>query len=42
MPKIKDSEIKKVATTKRDFETILKKVSRKIEKSKPSPKHSKT
>ena len=38
MAKVKDSEIKNLSTTKREFVSALKKVSQKIEQPKPSPK----
>ena len=38
MPKVKDSEIKNLSTTKQEFMSALKKVSRKIEQPEPSPK----
>ncbi len=41
MPKVKDSEIKNISTTKRLFIADLKKVSRPAT-AKSSPKHSKT
>jgi hypothetical protein len=40
MPKIKDSEIRKVTTAKQDFEALLKKAC--SAKPKSSPKQSKT
>lgn len=38
MPKVRDSEIKNLTTTKREFVSALKKVSQRIDQSKPSPK----
>lgn len=38
MPKVKDSEIKNLSTTKQEFMSALKKVSQRVEKSKLSPK----
>ena len=38
MAKVKDIDIKKLSTSKQEFMSALKKVSRKIEQPKPSPK----
>jgi hypothetical protein len=38
MPKVRDIDIKKPTTTKRDFVSALKKVSQRIDKPQPSPK----
>jgi len=38
MPKIKDSDIKKLSITKQEFSSALKRVSQRINKSKVSPK----
>ncbi len=42
MPKVKDEDIKKLSTTKRDFYSALKKVSKRNGGPKPSPARSKT
>ena len=38
MAKVRDTDIKKLSTTKQEFVSALKKVSRQTEKPKPSPK----
>jgi len=38
MAKVKDIDIKKLSTTKQEFMSALKKVSRRIEKPKPTPR----
>ena len=38
MPKVKDADIKKLSTTKRDFVSALKRVSKRIEQPKPASK----
>jgi len=38
MSRVKDADIKKLSTTKQEFVSVLKKVSQRIEKPKPSTK----
>ncbi|MBA7701788.1 hypothetical protein ES703_110534 [subsurface metagenome] len=38
MAKVKDIDTKKLSTTKQEFMSALKKVSRRIEKPKPTPR----
>ncbi len=42
MPKVKDIDVKKLSTTRKEFYSDLKKASQRVEKPKSSPKQSKT